>query len=116
MAEPDGVPQEAWIHLGAVQELVRTPDLSKETENVPLKDDIEDYLDREVRPYAPGAWVDPVKDRRTKKRVAGIVGYEIPFTRYFFEYKPLRSRTDILKDLAEIEASIAKKSKLMRIY
>lgn len=94
----------------------KDPDLSKETENVPLKDDIEDYLDREVRPYAPGAWVDPVKDRRTKKRVAGIVGYEIPFTRYFFEYKPLRSRTDILKDLAEIEASIAKKSKLMRIY
>lgn len=82
-------------------------ELSGDTENIPLKDDIEDYLDREVRPYAPGAWVDPVKDKRTKKKVDGIIGYEIPFTRYFYEYKPLRSSSEILADLEKVEASIA---------
>lgn len=82
-------------------------ELSGDTENIPLKDDIEDYLDREVRPYAPGAWVDPVKDKRTKKKVDGIIGYEIPFTRYFYEYKPLRSSSVILADLEKVEASIA---------
>lgn len=82
-------------------------ELSGDTENIPLKDDIEDYLDREVRPYAPGAWVDPVKDKRTKKKVDGIVGYEIPFTRYFYEYKPLRPSSEILSDLEKVEASIA---------
>lgn len=82
-------------------------ELSGDTENIPLKDDIEDYLNREVRPYAPGAWVDPVKDKRTKKKVDGIVGYEIPFTRYFYEYKPLRSSSEILADLEKVEASIA---------
>lgn len=82
-------------------------ELSGDTENIPLKDDIEGYLDREVRPYAPGAWVDPVKDKRTKKKVDGIVGYEIPFTRYFYEYKPLRPSSEILTDLEQVEASIA---------
>lgn len=82
-------------------------ELSGDTENIPLKDDIEDYLDREVRPYAPGAWIDPVKDKRTKKKVDGIVGYEIPFARYFYEYKPLRSSSEILADLEKVEASIA---------
>lgn len=82
-------------------------ELSGDTENIPLKDDIEDYLDREVRPYAPGAWVDPVKDKRTKKKVDGIIGYEIPFTRYFYEYKPLRPVSEILRDLEAVEATIA---------
>lgn len=82
-------------------------ELSGDTENIPLKDDIEDYLDREVRPYAPGAWVDPVKDKRTKEKIDGIVGYEIPFTRYFYEYKPLRPSSEILADLEKVEASIA---------
>lgn len=90
-------------------------ELSGDTENIPLKDDIEDYLDREVRPYAPGAWVDPVKDKRTKKKVDGIVGYEIPFTRYFYEYKPLRPVSEILADLEKVEASIAEQLQKTRV-
>ena len=49
----------------------------RDTENVPLTEDINTYFEREVLPYAPDAWVD------TKKRK---VGYEIPMTRYFYEY------------------------------
>ena len=53
----------------------------RDTENVPLKEDIEEYFKREVLPYAPDAWIDNTKTK---------VGYEIPFTRYFYKYVPPR--------------------------
>src|SRR5690554_2770007 len=53
----------------------------RDTENVPLKEDIKDYFEREVKPHVPDAWVDESKTR---------VGYEIPLTRYFYKYEPLR--------------------------
>lgn len=90
-------------------------ELSGDTENIPLKDNVEDYLDREVRPYAYGAWIEPVKDKRTKKKVNGIIGYEIPFTRYFYEYKPLRPVSEILADLEKVEASIAEQLQKTRV-
>jgi type I restriction enzyme M protein len=62
----------------------------RDTENVPLDEDIDTFLDREVRPFAPDVWVD---DTKTK------VGYEIPFTRQFYKYVPPRP-------LAEIDADI----------
>ena len=74
----------------------------KDTENVPLKEDIDAYFEREVKPYASDAWMDRKKDR---------IGYEIPFTRYFYQYTPLRPSEEILKEIRELEASIAEKLK-----
>ncbi len=62
----------------------------RDYENVPLKDDIAAYLEREVLPHVPDAWIDESKTK---------IGYEIPFTRHFYEYTPPRP-------LAEIEAEI----------
>lgn len=89
-------------------------ELSGDTENIPLTEDVQAYMEREVLPYAPGAWIQEVKNKRTKQKVRGIVGYEIPFTRYFYEYTPLRPSAEILADLQEVEASIAAKLKAVR--
>lgn len=89
-------------------------ELSGDTENIPLTEDVQAYMEREVLPYAPGAWIQEVKNKRTKQKVRGIVGYEIPFTRYFYEYTPLRPSAEILADLQEVEASIAAKLKAAR--
>lgn len=69
-----------------------------DTENIPLSEDIDEYFEREVKPYAPDAWMDRSKDK---------VGYEIPFTRYFYKYTPLRASSEIAEDLKTLEASIA---------
>ena len=90
---------------------VADKELSGDTENIPLKEDVDAYMAREVLPYAPGAWIEEVKDPRTKKKIRGVVGYEIPFTRYFYEYKPLRPSAEILDEIRELEASIAGKLK-----
>ena len=75
------------------------PDSSlRDTENIPLGIDIDEYFVREVQPYAPDAWMDLRKDK---------VGYEIPFTRYFYQYTPLRPSSTILDDIRSLEASIA---------
>jgi len=67
------------------------PDSSlRDTENVPLKEDIQAYFDREVLPHAPDARID---DKKSK------VGYEIPFTRHFYEYQPPRALEAIDADL-----------------
>jgi len=66
----------------------------RDHENVPLKDEIEDYFKREVLPHVPDAWVD---DDKTVK------GYEISFTKYFYKYQPLRDLKDIAADLQKLE-------------
>ena len=58
----------------------------RDTESVPLKERIEDYFAREVLPYAPDAWIDHEKT---------VKGYEISFTRYFYQFEPLRSLEEI---------------------
>lgn len=64
-------------------------DLSKrDYENVPLKEDIEEYFEREVKPYNENAWIDKKKTQ---------VGYEIPFTRYFYKYVPPED-SDIIEE------------------
>ncbi|HCR81343.1 MAG: n-6 DNA methylase [Candidatus Pacebacteria bacterium GW2011_GWB1_47_8] len=71
------------------------PDTSlRDRENVPLKEDIHEYFEREVKPHVPDAWID---ESQTK------VGYEINFTKHFYEYKPLRSLEEITKDILELE-------------
>lgn len=74
------------------------PDSSlRDTENIPLGENIDAYFEREVLPYAPDAWMDRKKNK---------VGYEIPFTRYFYEYTPLRPSSEILAEIKELETSI----------
>ncbi|NNC12118.1 SAM-dependent DNA methyltransferase [Planctomonas sp. JC2975] len=76
----------------------RVPDKSlTDYENVPLAEDIHAYFAREVLPYVPDAWID---EKKTK------VGYEIPFTRYFYKYVPPRPLEEIDAELREIEAEI----------
>lgn len=70
----------------------------RDTENVPLVQDIDGYFAREVLPYAPDAWID---HKKTK------VGYEIPMTRYFYEYQPLEPVEEIAKRIKALEADIA---------
>jgi type I restriction enzyme M protein len=72
------------------------PDL-RDYENVPLGEDPEDYLKREVHPYAPDAWIDHAKTK---------VGYEIPFTRQFYVYTPPRPVAELDAEIAEREARI----------
>ena len=71
------------------------PDSSlRDSERIPLSEDIEEYFNREVEPHLPESWIDFDKSR---------VGYEINFTKYFYQYKPLRSSEDITNDLLELE-------------
>ncbi len=68
-----------------------TPDASlRDTENVPLSEDVETYFRREVLPYAPDAWIDPDKTK---------IGYEIPFNRHFYVFKPPRPLSEIDAEL-----------------
>jgi type I restriction enzyme M protein len=69
----------------------------RDNENVPLKETIADYFKREVLPNVPDAWIDEAKTK---------VGYEIPLTRHFYEYKPLRPRDVIEADIRRLEAEI----------
>jgi len=66
----------------------------RDTENIPLKENIDAYLQREVLPHVPDAWVDNSKTN---------IGYEINFTKYFYEYKPLRSLEEIRLDILALE-------------
>jgi type I restriction enzyme M protein len=77
------------------------PDL-RDTENVPLKEDIHEYFEREVKPHVPDAWIDESKTK---------IGYEIPFTRHFYKYQPLRPSEEIMKEIKELEQSILEKLK-----
>jgi len=64
------------------------------SERVPLLDDIEEYFNREVEPHLPNSWIDYDKSK---------VGYEINFTKYFYEYKPLRSSLEITNNLLDLD-------------
>lgn len=78
----------------------------REFENVPLGQDIRDYFAKEVLPHVPDAWIDEGK-RDEKDGQVGIVGYEINFNRYFYQYQPPRPLAQIDADLKAIEAEIA---------
>jgi len=74
------------------------PDTSKrDSERVPLSDSIDDYYDREVNPHLPDSWMNRSKDK---------VGYEINFTKYFYQFSPLRSLEKISGDLKSLEFEI----------
>ncbi|WP_036577314.1 type I restriction-modification system subunit M [Oceanobacillus picturae] len=74
----------------------------RDTEIVPLKESIHDYFEREVKPHVSDARIDESKTK---------VGYEVPFTRHFYEYKELRSSEEINEEIKELEESILEKLK-----
>ena len=75
------------------------PDTSlRDTENVPLVQDIDTYFAREILPYAPDAWIDHSKTK---------VGYEIPMTRYFYEYQAPEAVEDIVARITALEQDIS---------
>ena len=69
----------------------------RDTESIPLKDDIHQYFRCEVLPHVTDAWIDESKTK---------VGYEIPFTRHFYEYKSIRDGEVILKEIKYLEERI----------
>ncbi len=66
----------------------------RDYENISLQEDIKEYFKREVLPHVPDAWIEESKTK---------VGYEINFTKYFYQYKPLRSLAEIRKDILALE-------------
>ncbi|MCD5324454.1 MULTISPECIES: type I restriction-modification system subunit M [Pontibacillus] len=69
----------------------------RDTENVPITENIEDYFKREVLPHVPDAWID---DKKTK------IGYDIPLTRHFYNYESLRPAVDIQHDIQREEEEL----------
>ncbi|EPZ47371.1 type I restriction-modification system subunit M [Alicyclobacillus acidoterrestris] len=69
----------------------------RDYENVPLKEDVYEYFEREVVPFVPDAWIDEGKTK---------IGYEIPFTRHFYEYTPMRSLEEIQAEIRQLEEEI----------
>ena len=66
-----------------------------DTETIPMKEDIDEYIAREVLPFVPDAWRDPSKDK---------IGCEFPLTRLFYRYTPLRDSSEILAELMALES------------
>ncbi len=82
------------------------PDL-RDTENVPLGENVGAFVEREVTPHVPDAWIDEsVRDDRDGE--VGKVGYEINFNRYFYEYKPPRPLEEIEVDIKAVEQDVLK--------
>lgn len=76
----------------------KQPDsLLRDTENVPLTENIQDYFKREVLPFSPDAWIDEKKSK---------VGYEIPFTRYFYKYEAPQPSAEIMAEILELEREL----------
>ena len=76
----------------------------KDTENIPLNEDIDTYFKREVLPYAPDAWIDRKKTK---------IGYEIPMTRFFYEYEVPESIDNIETKINKLEQDIMQSLKIL---
>jgi type I restriction enzyme M protein len=73
---------------------IKTDSSLRDNERIPLGVDVDEYFEREVKPHLPESWMDRSKDS---------VGYEINFTKYFYQFKPLRSLSDLTKELLDLE-------------
>jgi len=67
----------------------------KDTENIPLKEDVEEYFEREVKPYGKSAWYNSAETK---------IGYEVSFNKSFYKYKAPRTLDEISSDIAKLEA------------
>jgi len=77
----------------------------RDTENVPLGEDINVYFEREVKPHVPDAWINTaIRDHKDNE--VGKVGYEINFNRYFYKYQPPRPLEAIEADIKAVEKDI----------
>ena len=74
--------------------VVKSDSSLRDNERIPLGVDVDEYFEREVKPHLPESWMDRSKDS---------IGYEINFTKYFYQYKPLRSLNDLTKELLDLE-------------
>lgn len=92
VTDPEGEPVSAGKNKG-----FEADSSLRDTENIPLKLDVDEYFDTEVKPYVDDAWMDRSKDR---------VGYEINFNRYFYVYTPPRPLAEIDADLKRAEDEI----------
>ncbi len=77
----------------------------RDYENVPLDEDVFEYFEREVQPHVHGAWIDEGYTDKKDGEI-GRVGYEIPFTRHFYEYEPPRPLDEIESEIKTLEAQI----------
>ena len=77
----------------------------RDMENVPLRENVESFFEREVKPHVPDAWID-TKRRDPQDGRVGLVGYEINFNRYFYEYRPPRPLEEIEADIRRVEREI----------
>ena len=73
---------------------IKTDGSLRDNERIPLGVDIDEYFEKDVKPHLPESFMDRSKDS---------VGYEINFTKYFYQYKPLRSLDDLTKELLDLE-------------
>ncbi|WP_405135122.1 N-6 DNA methylase [Nocardia sp. NBC_01388] len=78
----------------------------RDSENVPLEQDIDEYLEAEVKPHARDAWIAELKNPKTKTTERYKIGYEIPFTRHFYVYQPPRPLVEIDAELKSLAAEI----------
>ena len=92
-ADPFDVPKQKGRVCDWAEKPMQDTDL-RDSESIKWKEDITEYFEREVLPFAPDAWMDREKDK---------IGYEIPFTKFFYEYKPLRDLKLIMADIEELE-------------
>ena len=92
-ADPFAVPKQAGRVCDWKFKPLQDTEL-RDTESIKWKEDIDEYFAREVLPFAPDAWMDRGEDK---------MGYEIPFTKFFYEYKPLRDLTFIMRDIEALE-------------
>jgi type I restriction enzyme M protein len=91
---------EPVVKSGAGKKVEYEPDADlRDFENIPLKQDVDEFFAREVRPYVSDAWMDRSKDK---------IGYEINFNRLFYVYKPPRPLEEIDAELRELEGKIVK--------
>ena len=92
-ADPFDVPLQKGRICDWKEKPLQDSDL-RDSESIKWKENIDDYFEREVLPFVPDAWMDREKDK---------IGYEIPFTKFFYEYKPLRDLSEIMQDIEDLE-------------
>lgn len=78
-------------------EYIQDKDKGTDTETIPLQEDIHDYMEREVLPFAPNSYIDNSKTK---------IGYEISFTKYFYKYQEPRSTKEIINEILEIDKEL----------
>lgn len=93
-ADPFEIPSQRGRICDWKEKPIQDTDL-RDSESIKWKENIVAYFEREVLPFAPDAWMDREKDK---------IGFEIPFTKFFYEYKPLRDLKEIMQDIEDLEA------------